>query len=221
MQRTGAGGGTQSGGAGGVVKGRRTRRERPADAQVCHMNGGPESLNSAYGPLPLIVPDPQEELSRHHPAAFGWALACCRWDRSEAEDVLQIAYLKVLDGRARFNGRSDFRTFLFGVIRHTAREERRRRGVRAWLPLAVLGGERDAPQVAHTGERDVIRDESSRRLIAALMRLPGRQRDVLHLVFYQELSIAEAARVLGVSLGTARTHYERGKAQLRRVLEER
>jgi RNA polymerase sigma-70 factor (ECF subfamily) len=56
--------------------------------------------------------------------------------------------------------------------------------------------------------------------VAALRRLPARQRDLLHLVFYQDLSIGEAADVLGVSIGTARTHYERGKARLRRLLGE-
>jgi RNA polymerase sigma-70 factor (ECF subfamily) len=42
----------------------------------------------------------------------------------------------------------------------------------------------------------------------------------LHLVFYQDLTIAAAADVLGISLGSARVHYERGKAQLRRHLGE-
>ena len=43
---------------------------------------------------------------------------------------------------------------------------------------------------------------------------------MLHLVFYQDLTIADAAEILGVSVGSARTHYERGKAQLRRLLGE-
>ena len=56
--------------------------------------------------------------------------------------------------------------------------------------------------------------------MAALQQLSTRQREVLHLVFYENLTIAEAADVLGVSLGSARVHYERGKAQLRRILGE-
>jgi DNA-directed RNA polymerase specialized sigma24 family protein len=48
--------------------------------------------------------------------------------------------------------------------------------------------------------------------------LSPRQREVLHLVFYQDLTIAAAAGVLNISIGSARVHYERGKAQLRRLL---
>ena len=59
-------------------------------------------------------------------------------------------------------------------------------------------------------------------LLASTMRgaLPARQRELLHLVFYHDLSIAEAAGILGVAVGTARTHYERGKARLRQWLGE-
>jgi RNA polymerase sigma-70 factor (ECF subfamily) len=48
--------------------------------------------------------------------------------------------------------------------------------------------------------------------------LSARQRQVLHLVFYQDLTVEEASRVLKISLGTARTHFERGKTQLRQRL---
>src|SRR2546430_1221925 len=77
------------------------------------------------------------KLEELHAAAFGWALSCCGWDRSAAEDVLQATYLKLLDGRARFDGRSTFRTFVFGVIARTAREARRRAALRRWLPFAA------------------------------------------------------------------------------------
>jgi RNA polymerase sigma-70 factor (ECF subfamily) len=133
--------------------------------------------------------------------------------------VLQTAYLKVIDGRARFRGKGEFRAFLFAVIRHTARDERRRRAVRQMLPLAWLARS-GATDNSTNGAEDIVRDETSRRLLAALQKLSARQREVLVLVFYHDLTVAGAAEVLGVSVGTARIHYERGKAQLRRLLGE-
>lgn len=159
----------------------------------------------------------EQELERVHARAFGWALACCSGDRAAAEDAMQASYLKVLDGRARFDGRASFRTWLFSVIRRTAAEQRRRALLRRLLPLAALGAAADGrPDPAAV----LVRSETSRQLEAALATLPRRQRELLHLVFYQDLTIAEAAAVAGVSVGTARTHYERGKAALRRLLGE-
>jgi len=160
----------------------------------------------------------ERELDRVHAAAFGWALACCAGDRADAEDVLQTSYLKILDGRARFDGRSSFGTWLFGVVRRTAAEARRHGRWGRWLSFSWFSA------TARDGRPDqateLARSEDSRRLELALANLPVRQRQVLHLVFYQDLTIAEAGAVLGVSLGTARTHYERGKAALREMLTE-
>ena len=47
------------------------------------------------------VPALLDSLQVLHAASFGWAMACCAWQQDLAEDVLQEAYLRVLDGRAR------------------------------------------------------------------------------------------------------------------------
>jgi RNA polymerase sigma-70 factor (ECF subfamily) len=160
--------------------------------------------------------DIQRSLAELHPASAGWALSCCRWDHEEAEEVLQVAYLKILDGRARFGGRSSFRTWLFGVIRRTAAEHRRGRWLRAAAGLRWRDG-RPSPSPP-SPETRLGEAESGHALRTALRELPARQREVLHLVFYQEMTLDEAARVLGISLGSARTHYHRGKIALQRRL---
>ena len=161
--------------------------------------------------------DLRGELERLHPQSFGWALWCCRQRREDAEDVLQTVYLKVLEGRARFNGRSSFQTWLFGVVRHTAAEQRRRRWLREALLLKWFSNEPEAA-VQRGPEATLGEDGRNRRLRAVLNQLPERQREVLHLVFYQEMTVEEAAVALRVSVGTARTHFDRGKKRLRMIL---
>lgn len=158
-------------------------------------------------------------LERHHAASFGWALHCCARDPHVAGDVLQTVYLKVLDGRARFDGRAAFQTWLFAVIRRTAADERRRSLLRG---LLLLEYHREEPRAAAEENSAASMDAVHRRewFRAALDRLPRRQQEVLHLVFYQDLSVQQAAEVMGVSVGSARTHYERGKQRLRQWLEE-
>jgi RNA polymerase sigma-70 factor (ECF subfamily) len=158
------------------------------------------------------------DLAELHPASFGWALGCCNGDRGEAEDVLQAAYLKVLDGRARFDGGSAFKTWLFAIIRRTAAERRRRSWMRTLAFGRWLTRRADAAPPADP-ESLACRSEAARRLGASLRALPARQRELLHLVFYQDLSIEEAAQVAGISVGSARTHYHRGKMRLRRLLQ--
>lgn len=157
--------------------------------------------------------DLEASLEALHDASFGWARSCCRGSRDEAADVLQSAYVKVLSGRARFAGRSEFKTWFFGVIRLTALEVRRKRA-REVAPIAGL----DPVDPQRSADVVLVAREEAAALRAALERLPERQQEVLHLVFYQGLSIAEAADVMTVSLGSARTHYDRGKKRLRALL---
>ena len=170
---------------------------------------------------PTTTPaDLRAALERHHADSLGWAMACCGFDRSEAGDVLQDAYLKVLDGRAVYRGDSTFRTWLFGVIRRTASEHRRnvvRRITRLWRVQREADVTREAsdPDAAIDGRAVAL------RLRDALQQLPARQRQVLHLVFQENLAVEAAAGVMGISVGSARTHYARGKARLRELLAVR
>ncbi len=159
----------------------------------------------------------EQELEALHQAGYGWALACCRWERDEAEEVLQTTYAKIIAGRARFGGRSSTKTWFFGVIRRTAAERRRRRAVREWaLGRWLAARPAAAPQA--TPEGLLSQEREIGRLRSALAELPRRQREVICLVFYSDSTVEEAAHVLGISLGSARTHYHRAKLALRSIL---
>jgi RNA polymerase sigma-70 factor, ECF subfamily len=162
----------------------------------------------------------KRELEKHHQASFGWALSCCRHNRADAEEVLQTVYLKILQGKARYRGEASLQTWLFAVIRKTAISERRKQLLRT---LTSIGG---APKADHDSLNsqpavEFERSEMQRRFQQALKCLPLRQRETLHLVFYQGLTLREAADVMRVSIGSARRHYERGKKRLREELEQK
>jgi RNA polymerase sigma-70 factor, ECF subfamily len=157
----------------------------------------------------------QAELEKLHGASFGWALSCCRRDHAEAEEVMQTVYLKILEGKARYRGESSLRTWLFAVIRKTAITRQRKRLLRALKSIAVSSTtDSFVAEPATAFERS----EAQKQFQTALERLPARQREVLHLVFYEDLNLREAANVMGISIGSVRQHYERGKKHLRASL---
>ncbi len=157
------------------------------------------------------------ELEALHQASFAWALACCGYRPQEAQDVLQSCYLKVLDGSARFEGRATLKTWFFAVIRRTAASRRRRDMARRLLLMRTVSAAVEQP--VHEVEPGLEPDERA-RVVACLERLPRRQQEVLELVFYQDLSIRQAAGVMDVSLGAARAHYHRAKSSMLARLEE-
>ena len=157
------------------------------------------------------------ELQRLHPDTFGWALACCGRSRSEAEDVMQLTYVKVLEGSAKFDGRSSFRSWLFSVVRLTAMERRRRfamrdRLLKLWF-VASAESQEPGPEVA------IEYSARSKQLLDGLKRLSRRQSEVLQLAFYHDMTLEEVAAVLDLSIGSTRTHYARGKQNLARMLQ--
>lgn len=156
-------------------------------------------------------------LETYHSESYGWALSCCARSSVDAEAVLQTVYLKALTGKARYDSKASFKTWLFAVIRRTAADERRRQTLRhLWLNRHQAS---PAQPAIERPDEVLYRAELARLVREALAQLPRRQREVLQLVFYHEMSLSEAAQVMGVSLGSARTHYERGKKKLRKRME--
>ena len=167
--------------------------------------------------------DIKAQLGELHEASFRWASTCCGGDEDAAADVLHSAYVKVLSGGARFEGRSALKTWFFSVIRNTALERyrkssRRLRLLERWFEA---GGatETHRPE-PHPVER-LASDQRAAAVRQALEGLSSKQREVLELVFFHELTIEQAASVLELKLGTARTHYARGKKHMLEKLQAR
>lgn len=145
-------------------------------------------------------------LEQHHREAFIWARQCCNYDDDHANEVLQMVYVKILEGRAKYNEKASLKTWIFSVIRFTAIDYRR------WqMSVEDLDGIEDV--IDYESERDETFDYKE-----LIMKLPAGQRQVLLLAFYHNMTLKETADIMNVTIGTVRTHYDRGKKALKKLI---
>ena len=128
----------------------------------------------------------------------------------DAEELMLDAFAEAAAGTGIWAGRSSFRTWLFGIGRHLALRQLKRR--RETLSLT-------AEATGESPELELLRSERSRQLYEALERLNPEYRQALYLVFFEDMSGEEAARVMGKSRKQVYNLTERGKKALRAELE--
>ena len=148
---------------------------------------------------------------RRHGPRFSRTAFLLTGDHHLAEDLVQAALAKTALRWDRVVARGDPAPYVRTVIVRTAIAWRRRR----WL------GEVPTSPLPETSDSEhgiaVDRREQLRR---ALLGIPARQRAAVVLRFYEDLSVADAARVMGCSSGTVKSQTAKGLARLRGLLED-
>jgi RNA polymerase sigma-70 factor (ECF subfamily) len=146
---------------------------------------------------------------RHRDRLWAVALRTMR-EREEAADALQDALLSAFRNAAGYRGDAAVTTWLHRVVVNACLDRMRRRAAR---PTTVLG---DADAPSSRDEHEAL--ESRLDVHAALARLPEAQRAAIVLVDLQDLSVTEAAALLGVPEGTVKSRCSRGRVALARLL---
>jgi len=161
-------------------------------------------------------PEALEELYRRHSRELFVYIFGRLGDRQLAEETLQDVMLAVWRGAGRFRGESSARTWLFAIAYRRAMSASRRLPEKPAPEWAVddLKSEAQGP-AEWTDERERVAAVRS-----ALHRLPDHQRSVIELVFLHGLSGREAARVLGVPVGTVKSRQNRALKALAPLLAE-
>jgi RNA polymerase sigma-70 factor (ECF subfamily) len=136
---------------------------------------------------------------RHSVPVYRFAARIVK-DAALAEDIVSEVFLEVWRNAGRFGGKSQVSTWLLAIARNKSLSALRRRSKSspcADLWMIPAGGE-------HPGER---LDQQDRRkaMRACLERLPLAHREVIDLVYYHEMSVAEAAQILAAPVNTIKT----------------
>jgi RNA polymerase sigma-70 factor (ECF subfamily) len=137
-------------------------------------------------------------------------------DPVKAEDVVQDSLVAAWQGAKRFRGSGRLIAWLLGIVHHRAMVgfKRSNQAIEQGLGESAAELESGDPPL----EEQTALSEQRRLLRAGLRRLSREHRAVLELVFYQGLSLQEAADVCGVPLGTVKSRLNYAKASLRGIL---
>jgi RNA polymerase sigma factor (sigma-70 family) len=137
--------------------------------------------------------------------------------RDEIEDVVSEVFIKVYRNLHQYRPDHAFSTWLYRLaVNHVldrGRRARKERG-RMEMPEQVADGAPLADDRVEDRERAALLRE-------ALDELDPRYKDVIFVVYVEGKRIEEAARILGIPSGTAKTRLMRGRHALKRVLERR
>ena len=143
---------------------------------------------------------------RHSNRIYRFALSLTRSPHL-AEEVLQETMMAVWKGAKRFKGRSKVTTWLLGIAKNQAHN--------------LLRKEERGRRLPESGDR--IADPSDQALMSvqverALDTLSEAQREVLHLVFYENLTVRETAELLGIPEGTVKSRMHHARKYLSKEL---
>jgi RNA polymerase sigma-70 factor (ECF subfamily) len=136
---------------------------------------------------------------------------------ADAEDAAQEGFVKAYRALDRYRDGAPFRPWLLSIVANEAKNRRRSAGRRAGYELALVE-DRALGEAAPSPEAAVLVRESQGTLLAALARLPTRQRDVVSCRYLLGLSEAETASTLGLPAGTVKSRLARAIARLREEL---
>ncbi len=145
--------------------------------------------------------------------------------RTEAEDIQQTVFLALVRYSDRIRSQEHLKAWLIRVTKNACKKHFRS----LWVKLTVLYDdalykeqETDAEGMAVASGQsggDPAEDDELDIVQEAVEQLPVISRTVIHLFYYEELSIREIAQALGITESTAKTRLSRARDQLRKILE--
>jgi RNA polymerase sigma-70 factor (ECF subfamily) len=142
-------------------------------------------------------------------------------NREEAEDLVQETYAKALRGFSSYQPGTNFRAWMYRILRNTFLTTRTGLKATMTVPLETDDGPVVVPAEVQTPET-ILLDRSNQELLqTALDQLPVHFREILLLCEVEEMSYQEIAEALGIPVGTVMSRLSRARAALRGLVREK
>ena len=138
-------------------------------------------------------------------------------DVHTAEDIAIDAFSDLVVHRNRYNFKVSLKTYLFMLGRSRAIDHLRKKKIITFTELSEADG---ISADEKTPEEEVIADERKRAVNRAIGRLPADMRDAVYLVYFEDMTYDEAARVMKKSRKAVDNLLYRAKKELRALLGE-
>ncbi|SEH62420.1 RNA polymerase sigma-70 factor, ECF subfamily [Ruminococcus flavefaciens] len=133
-----------------------------------------------------------------------------------AEEIAEETFLKLYVDRPKFSGKSSFRSWLYSIGRNTAVDHIRKASKLDEVPVDDFYEVADREDI----EQDYIKNEDKKQLLRALEKLNDDYRQVLYLIYFENFSNTETAKIMGRSERQIRNLLYRSKESLRNILEK-
>lgn len=139
-------------------------------------------------------------------------------DRHEAEDLVQETYTRALKGFSSFQPGTNFRAWIYRILRNTFLTSRT--GLRVTVPLEPEGDAENLAVVEDTPESILLERLDAQLVRDALDRLPVAHREVILLCDVEEMSYQEISQTLSIPMGTVMSRLSRARQALRRTVRD-
>ena len=140
-------------------------------------------------------------------------------DRSEAEDLVQETYVKAMKGFDSFQPGTNFRAWMYRILRNTFLTSRTGLKTARTVPLDDEDDpESFAPATTETPESILLARADHDAIQAALQGLPVAYREIILLCDVEEMSYREIAEALSIPMGTVMSRLARARKAMRQLL---
>jgi RNA polymerase sigma factor (sigma-70 family) len=157
------------------------------------------------------------ELVEEHQAMVFRTLARLTGEREGLEDMAQEVFLRLFRALPQFRGEASVSTFLYRIVVNVVNDEFRRREK---ARLAVSIEDHELTSQSTDPEHELERDQLRKAVDEALLRLSPPDRAILILHYQEERSYEEIASILGLPMGTVKTHLYRARQRLKVMMGE-